>query len=260
MRGQKKNGALFLSHHKDLLLRPRQPDGWRGLFFWGGEAKSKITNPIDHQSYISVQPVQYAGKKKVHLPRIFWQMTNPPVFSSQILEDIRQGKREAVKVLYGQAFHYSTGFVLKNNGTTEEAREVFQEALFVLVKNAREEHFKLTHDVRTYLYSICRNLWLKELRRRRNSPILATEEILDIQLVGLAENGLEEKPEMEAIHRGLEDCMKKLSPKNRQLLRLTFFEKLKDRDIAPQMEISFKFVRQKRQRCIAMLRKCMEAS
>lgn len=141
----------------------------------------------------------------------------------------------------------------------EEAREAFQEALFVLIKNSKKEDFKITHDIRTYLFSACRNLWLKELRDRKSTPLVSINENERKPIIDTGEEALLEKVNLEKKHLELEKCMANLSPENRQLLQLTFFEKLGDKEIAPRMGISFKFVRQKRRRCIAMLRKCMEA-
>lgn len=186
-------------------------------------------------------------------------MTTKAIFSNQLLNDIRQGKREAVKALYEQAFHYSTSFVFKNAGTIDDAREVFQEALFILIKNSQEKGFGITHDIRTYLYSICRNLWLKELRQRKSSPLVNVSEEPEKAFIDVSGSDLPETVTAEQKYTALEKCIEQLSPENRQLLKLTFFEKLRDKEIAPLMGISFKFVRVKRSRCLALLRKCMEA-
>ncbi len=55
-------------------------------------------------------------------------------------------------------------FVLNNNGTYDDARDIFQEAMIVLYENAKLETFVLTCQIKTYIYSICRRLWLKRLQ------------------------------------------------------------------------------------------------
>ena len=57
--------------------------------------------------------------------------------------------------------------VLKNNGTEEEAQDIYQDALIVFWEKVVKDELTLTAKISTYLYSICYNLWLKELDRKR---------------------------------------------------------------------------------------------
>ncbi|HJZ40319.1 MAG TPA: sigma-70 family RNA polymerase sigma factor [Bacteroidales bacterium] len=62
-------------------------------------------------------------------------------------------------------------FVLFNNGSEEDARDIFQDVLLVLYQKIRKDDFVLTCTLGTYIYSIARLLWLKELeKRKRNVP------------------------------------------------------------------------------------------
>lgn len=62
-------------------------------------------------------------------------------------------------------------FVLFNNGREEDARDIFQDVLLVLYQKIRKDDFVLTCTLGTYIYSIARLLWLKELeKRKRNVP------------------------------------------------------------------------------------------
>jgi len=68
---------------------------------------------------------------------------------------------------YVSYFQSVRRFVLSNNGNDEDARDLFQDVLMVLFQKARDEHFTLTCTLSTYLYSISRILWLKELGKRK---------------------------------------------------------------------------------------------
>ena len=57
-------------------------------------------------------------------------------------------------------------FVLNNRGNEEDARDLFQDTLVVLYQKVRKQ-FQLTCSLGTYLYSISRHLWLKELGRKK---------------------------------------------------------------------------------------------
>jgi len=57
--------------------------------------------------------------------------------------------------------------VLFNHGREEDARDLFQEVLLVIFQKARDESFKLNCSLGTYMFSVSRLLWLKELNRRK---------------------------------------------------------------------------------------------
>lgn len=49
----------------------------------------------------------------------------------------------------------------------DEANDLFQDALVIFYVKVRKGEYKSTSSLKTYLFGIARNLWLKELRRRR---------------------------------------------------------------------------------------------
>src|SRR3978361_2309087 len=57
------------------------------------------------------------------------------------------------------------GFILNNNGSYDEAKDIFQEAMIILYQKAKSDSFVLTSQIKTYVYSICRRLWLKRLHQ-----------------------------------------------------------------------------------------------
>jgi RNA polymerase sigma factor (sigma-70 family) len=59
-----------------------------------------------------------------------------------------------------------TNIVLRNNGTEEEAKDVYQDALVVFWQKAASGELVLTSRISTFIYSICLNLWRKELERK----------------------------------------------------------------------------------------------
>ena len=54
-------------------------------------------------------------------------------------------------------------FIYRNNGSIDDARDIFNDALVVLLKKAREDALDLNCSLKTYIYAICRNLWLKKI-------------------------------------------------------------------------------------------------
>ena len=87
-------------------------------------------------------------------------------FNEQVLlKGLAQDDTDAVETIYRNNYNMIQSFVLNNNGTYDDARDIFQEAMIVLYENAKTETFVLTCQIKTYLYSICRRLWLKRLQQ-----------------------------------------------------------------------------------------------
>ena len=55
--------------------------------------------------------------------------------------------------------------IINNNGTADDARDIFQEAMIVLYEKAQSPHFELNCQLKTYIYSVSRRLWLKRLQQ-----------------------------------------------------------------------------------------------
>lgn len=73
----------------------------------------------------------------------------------------------SMNFLYKEHFHVIKSFILKNSGNLDEANDLFQDALVIFYVKVRKGEYKNTSSLKTYLFGIARNLWLKELRRRR---------------------------------------------------------------------------------------------
>jgi RNA polymerase sigma factor (sigma-70 family) len=90
------------------------------------------------------------------------------LFHSQL----RSGDTHAFQSLYTACFPAISAHILHNGGNRQDAEDMFQEALLVLVKKMREPEFILTSAPGTYLFAIARNCWLKQLRKRRAIPVV----------------------------------------------------------------------------------------
>ncbi len=83
----------------------------------------------------------------------------------QLLEALVSNDRIATEQIYRENFPSIQAFILKNNGFADDAKDIFQEAMIILYQKAKLDSFVLTCQVKTYLYSVCRRLWLKKLQR-----------------------------------------------------------------------------------------------
>ncbi|MFN4005881.1 MAG: RNA polymerase sigma factor [Chitinophagaceae bacterium] len=82
-----------------------------------------------------------------------------------LLRGLAHNDSKAIDTLYKDNFGMVQAFILNNNGTYDDARDIFQEAMITLYEKARSESFVLTCQIKTYVYSVCRRLWLKRLQQ-----------------------------------------------------------------------------------------------
>ncbi|HEY5824108.1 MAG TPA: hypothetical protein VIT44_07080 [Cyclobacteriaceae bacterium] len=85
----------------------------------------------------------------------------------EIFERIQNGDEKALEFIYKKYYRMMTKMVITNSGTEDEARDIYQDALIVFWQKARSGKLVMTSKISTYVYSICQNLWRKELDRKR---------------------------------------------------------------------------------------------
>src|SRR5687767_7786745 len=88
----------------------------------------------------------------------------PALPDDQLLLQLKNGDSTSFKQLYKTYFPSVALYVKQNMGNTADAEDLFQEAILVLVQKVRQPEFALTSSLKTYLYAIAKNLWLKRLR------------------------------------------------------------------------------------------------
>ena len=100
-----------------------------------------------------------------------------------LLKGLANNDSKAVETLYKSHFSSIQHFVLNNNGSFDDARDVFQEAMITLYEKVQSNSFVLTCQIKTYLFSICKHLWLKRLHQlgKYSGPLSSQEETISIE-------------------------------------------------------------------------------
>lgn len=99
-----------------------------------------------------------------------------------ILQGIKTQDRSVVNYVYRELFPTIKYLITTNSGSEIDAEDVFQDALVIIFKKVREDDLILTSSFKTYLYSVCRNLWLQRLDRRAfGSEFLELENLNELQ-------------------------------------------------------------------------------
>ena len=84
-----------------------------------------------------------------------------------LLTGLARNDKRCVEAIYKDNFNTIQALIINNNGSADDAKDVFQEAMIVLYEKTRSGNFELNCQIRTYLYSVCRRLWLKRLQQAK---------------------------------------------------------------------------------------------
>lgn len=144
----------------------------------------------------------------------------------EILDRIKCGDETVLDFLYRKYFRMMAKMVLKNSGTEDDAKDVYQEALIVLWQKVQSKDFVLTSKISTFLYSICLNQWRKELDRRSR---LSREE----------KDGVDfQNHEQDQNYDIVIACIEALGDPCKSILMYHYFDGLSMTDIAEKMNFA----------------------
>ncbi|HEY1201337.1 MAG TPA: sigma-70 family RNA polymerase sigma factor [Niastella sp.] len=102
-----------------------------------------------------------------------------PAFSDDTLIDkLKKEESASFGLLYKLYFPTIASFIKQNSGSEQDAEDLFQETIIVLLNKVRQPEFVLTSSLKTYLFSISKNIWLKRLRDNKPAVVLTDDHIL----------------------------------------------------------------------------------
>lgn len=145
-----------------------------------------------------------------------------------ILTNDPKGLRE----LYRTFLPRISRFIQLNGGSTDDAQDIFQDALVVIYKKSKSPDFILSSKFYTLLYGVCRNLWGNQLQKKSRTEVSLTDDH-KFQLTTDISKELEAAEEQ----RLFWDAFKKLGKDCQQLLKL-FFAKEKMDIITQKLNLS----------------------
>ncbi len=87
------------------------------------------------------------------------------IIEKGLLQGLANGDKKTVEAIYKDHFNTIQSLIINNNGSSDDAKDIFQEALIVLYEKVRSGSFELNCQIRTYLYSVSKRLWLKKLQQ-----------------------------------------------------------------------------------------------
>ena len=178
---------------------------------------------------------------------------------SELICSIKSNESDVLKHFYTTNYKKVELLILKNSGSIEHAKDIYQEAFISVWTQIKNDKFIPRNDtaLQGYLYKIAKNKWMDVLRSKsfKNSKSINFETLTYInddndEDIDLKSNKL--KLAMAAF--------KNLGKPCKQLLSVFYFEKKSIKEIASELKIEENTARNKKYRCMEKLRAMVLAS
>ncbi|WP_290791954.1 RNA polymerase sigma factor [Flavihumibacter sp. UBA7668] len=147
-------------------------------------------------------------------------MTFDPI-EKDLLEGLARNDRQATTTIYKDHYGMIQTMIINNNGSVDDARDIFQEAMVVLYEKAKSGQFELSCQLKTYLYSVCRRLWLKRLSQQQKF----VSELEGKEAWVSAEDDIEQHEQQNHAFHQMEKAMNSLGEPCRSLLDAFYLQK-----------------------------------
>ncbi len=99
-----------------------------------------------------------------------------------LISSLADGDSKAISFIYKTTYPTVEKMVFKLSGSTDDAFDIFQDAVTILYQKAKNETLQLNCKVSTYLVSVAKHLWLKKLQRKKRQPMSILFDDLDEQI------------------------------------------------------------------------------
>ncbi len=135
--------------------------------------------------------------------------------NSDLIKGIRNHDSSILEHVYNTHYPIIEGYITHNQGSREEARDIFQDAMIIVYKRIKSNELELTCKFGTYLYAICKNIWMQERKKYLQRTQKLREQPLEVNDPGPADDPLLQNHLTDLFNKHFDalskDCQKILS-------------------------------------------------
>lgn len=89
------------------------------------------------------------------------------ISDNQFIKGILEHNTFIIDQIYKQFFPMVRKMVISGGGDTQQAKDVFQDAIIILYRKLNSGELKLSCKLSTYVYAITKKLWMQEIKFNR---------------------------------------------------------------------------------------------
>jgi RNA polymerase sigma factor (sigma-70 family) len=179
---------------------------------------------------------------------------------AELVQNLRSGNRanDSIAFIYRHHFETLSWFIMNNSGSRQDAEDIFQEVVVNFIEMVRLDKFRGESTVKTILFSMNRNLWLNELKRRGRAG--ARE--LNYER---GQDRVEADASAQIVEREARAQMMKimddLGETCKKILLMFYYENLSMKDILARLDYeNEQVVRNKKYKCLKQLEQMIAAN
>ncbi len=147
----------------------------------------------------------------------------------EFIEGLRNNQDVVLRALYKKYYNLVLKYVVNNSGNSEAAADIYQETIIVLYENVQKPGFELNCQLQTFIFSIAKRLWLKQLRNNGHTLRLKDEE--EEEVVDVSEE-LSDHLKKESDIEKMNACMEELGEPCKTLLKDFYVYRLSMEEIS----------------------------
>ena len=180
-------------------------------------------------------------------------------FEDSMIINLLQSKyaneqNKAFVYLYEALYDQFSNYILKRGGQSVEVEDFLQEGLIVLYKLAGQDKLRNIQDVKSYIFIICKNLWVKSKSKHK------TFEEIDDSIRSIGEEPTIVNHLLEAEReRIIQVVLKTLGEECHKILVLFYYQGLSIKEILKQVSFaSENSLKNKKVKCMKALRELIQ--
>jgi RNA polymerase sigma factor (sigma-70 family) len=171
----------------------------------------------------------------------------------ELLSALRSDKEidDGIRYVYDRYFEMAKAYIMNNSGQVEDVEDIFQEVAVTFIDVVRKDKFRGEIKVRTFIYSMVRNAWLNEMKKRGSSKLRdekfeKSKDPADIDAASMIANRESTGLLMKTIEKLGEAC--------KRILVAFYFEKMEMKEILQLLHYeNEQVVRNKKYKCMKQL-------
>ncbi len=133
-----------------------------------------------------------------------------------IIAGLLKHNKQVINNIYTECFPMIRKMVINNGGDIHHAQDIFQDALVLVYRKAQNSDLTLYCKLSTYMYAVCKKLWIQELKSKKYLSLNCNE------LPDIAEENDEENEYKNKIRDVFYKHFKTLSSDCQKILRMHF--------------------------------------
>jgi len=173
------------------------------------------------------------------------------------IEGLLMNSPLVIQSIYDRFVPKVVGYITKNSGNEDSAKDVVQEVLLAIYHQAKHKRLQLTCPFDAYFFLLCKRRWLNEIKKKSLKEVTINEEVVSINDDTLQ---LVEEFDLEQQKKLVFDYMfQKLGDACKDLLK-TSFEIKSMEEVAQKLGVSYAYARKKKSLCISQLTRMVQES